>query len=60
MSLVLPGRSVVKSRVLLITWLLAFGLTVYLAENLWVDRWIQGKFKVCRPWCLRLLLLYGL
>jgi hypothetical protein len=45
MSLVLPGRSVVKSRVLLITWLLAFGLTVYLAENLWVDRWIQGKFN---------------
>ena len=45
MSLVLPGRSVVKSRVLLITWLLAFGLTLYLAENLWVDGWIQGKFN---------------
>jgi len=45
MSLVLPGRSVVESRVLLITWLLAFGLALYLAENLWVDGWIQGKFK---------------
>src|SRR5580700_2732852 len=44
MSLELPGRSVVKSRVLLITWLLAFGLALYLVENLWVDRWIQARF----------------
>jgi hypothetical protein len=44
MSLVLPGRSVVKSRVLLITWLLAFVLALYLAENLWVDRWIRARF----------------
>ena len=43
MSLVLPGRSVVKSRVLLITWLLAFVLALYLAENLWVDAWIRGE-----------------
>jgi hypothetical protein len=44
MSLVLPGRSVVKSRVLLITWLLAFGLALCLVENRWVDRWIQARF----------------
>jgi hypothetical protein len=44
MSLVLPGRSVVKSRVLLITWLLAFVLALYLTENLWVDRWIRARF----------------
>ena len=44
MSLLLPGRSVVKSRVLLITWLLALGLALYLAENLWVDRWIRARF----------------
>jgi len=45
MSLVLPGRPVVKSRVLLITWLLAFGLALYLVENLWIDRWIQARFS---------------
>ena len=44
MSLLLPGRSVVKSRVLLITWLLAVGLALYLVENLWVDRWIRARF----------------
>jgi hypothetical protein len=44
MSVVLPGRSVVKSRVLLITWLLALGLALYLVENLWVDRWIRARF----------------
>jgi hypothetical protein len=44
MSLVLPGRFFVKSRVLLITWALAFGLALYLVENLWVDRWMQARF----------------
>ena len=44
MSVVLPGRSVVKSRVLLITWLLALGLALYLVENLWVDRWVRARF----------------
>jgi hypothetical protein len=33
-----------KSRVLLITWLLAFMLTLYLVENLWVDAWLRTKF----------------
>jgi hypothetical protein len=44
MSLVLPVRSVFKSRVLLITWALALLLALYLVENLWVDRWIQARF----------------
>ena len=44
MSLVLPVRSVFKSRVLLITWALALLLALYLIENLWVDRWIQARF----------------
>jgi hypothetical protein len=44
MSLVPSVRSVVKSRVLLITWALASLLALYLAENLWVDRWIRARF----------------
>jgi hypothetical protein len=39
-----PESSVVKSRVLLITWLLALGLAFWLVENLWVDAWLRAKF----------------
>jgi hypothetical protein len=44
MPLVPPVRSLVKSRVLLITWALALLLALYLIENLWVDRWIRARF----------------
>jgi hypothetical protein len=33
-----------KSRVLQITWWLAFVLALYLVENLWVDAWLRAKF----------------
>ena len=33
-----------KSRVLLITWLLAFLLASYLVENLWLDGWLRARF----------------
>jgi hypothetical protein len=33
-----------KSRVLLITWLLALVLALYLVENLWLDAWLRVKF----------------
>jgi hypothetical protein len=39
-----PESSVVKSRVFLITWLLALGLALGLVENLWVDAWLRAKF----------------
>jgi hypothetical protein len=44
MSLGAPESSVVKSRVFLITWLLALGLALWLVENLWVDAWLRAKF----------------
>ncbi len=37
-------RSSTKPRTLVITWVLAFVLAIYLAENLWVDGWIRSKF----------------
>jgi hypothetical protein len=45
MSLGAPESSGTKSRVLLITWLLASGLALCLVENLWVDAWLRAKFS---------------
>jgi hypothetical protein len=44
MSLGAPESPGTKSRVLLITWLLALGLALCVAENLWIDRWLRAKF----------------
>jgi len=44
MSVVPPESSGVRSRVLLITWLLASGLALFLVENLWVDARLRAKF----------------
>jgi hypothetical protein len=44
MSLGAPESFFVKSRVFLITWLLALGLALWLVENLWVDAWLRTKF----------------
>jgi hypothetical protein len=42
---VVPSESPgIKSRTLLITWLLASGLALFLVENLWVDAWLRAKF----------------
>jgi hypothetical protein len=41
---VVPSESPgIKSRTLLITWLLASGLALFLVENLWVDAWLRAK-----------------
>ncbi len=40
-----PLSSGVKSRVVLITLLLASGLALGLVENLWVDAWLKAKFS---------------
>jgi hypothetical protein len=44
MSSAAPVPSGVKSRILLITWLLAVALGAYLVENLLVDAWLTAKF----------------
>jgi len=44
MSSAAPVSSGVKSRIFLITWLLAVALGMYLVENLWVDAWLTAKF----------------
>jgi hypothetical protein len=44
MFLVPPETSGIKSRILLITWLLPLGLALCLVENLWVDGWLRAKF----------------
>jgi hypothetical protein len=44
MSSAAPVSSGVKSRIFLITWLLAVALGVYLVENLLVDAWLRAKF----------------
>lgn len=44
MSSAAPISSGVKSRIFLITWLLAVALGVYLVENLLVDAWLTAHF----------------
>jgi hypothetical protein len=67
MFLVPPETSGIKSRILLITWLLALGLGLCLVENLWVDAWLRAKFgglptlvpEALTPWWLVMFAVGG-
>src|SRR5271170_2005991 len=39
-----PSSAGIKSRTLIITWLLALALGAYVVENLWIDGWMRAKF----------------
>ncbi len=44
MSLLWPSWMSLKPRTLIVTWLLAVLLGLYLIENLWIDEWVQARF----------------